>query len=71
LLILADDSANACFAAADLLAQAEHGSGHERVWLLTTSGKLLKKVEKEIGRQLSQFPRRDFIERALSNAWLI
>jgi histidinol dehydrogenase len=40
-LVLADDSANAAFAAADLLAQAEHGSGHERVWLVTTSGKLL------------------------------
>jgi histidinol dehydrogenase len=71
LLILADDSANASFAAADLLAQAEHGSGHERVWLLTTSGKLLKAVEKEIGRQLSKLPRREFIERALNNAWLI
>ena len=41
--------------AADLLAQAEHGSGHERVWLVTTSGKLLKEVEKEIGRQLPKY----------------
>ena len=37
-LVLADETANPKFAAADLLAQAEHGSGHERVWLLTTSG---------------------------------
>ncbi|HWF18631.1 MAG TPA: histidinol dehydrogenase, partial [Verrucomicrobiae bacterium] len=36
-LVLADDTANPKFAAADLLAQAEHGSGHERVWLVTTS----------------------------------
>jgi len=36
-LILADDTANPKFAAADMLAQAEHGSGHERVWLVTTS----------------------------------
>src|SRR6266496_394237 len=42
LLVLADEPANAKFAAADMLAQAEHGSGHERVWLVTTSAKLLK-----------------------------
>ena len=41
LLVLADDTANAAFVAADLLAQAEHGSGHERVWLVTPSLKLL------------------------------
>ena len=37
-LVLADDTANPKFAAADLLAQAEHGSGHERVWLVTDLG---------------------------------
>jgi histidinol dehydrogenase len=42
-----DLSENAEYVAADLLAQAEHGSGHERVWLVTTSGKLLRAVEKE------------------------
>jgi len=71
LLVLADDSANAKFAAADLLAQAEHGSGHERVWLVTTSGNLLKAVEREVARQLTKLPRREFIQRALDNAWLI
>jgi histidinol dehydrogenase len=71
LLVLADDTANPKFAAADLLAQAEHGSGHERVWLVTTSGKILKAVEKELARQLSKLPRREFIERSLENAWLI
>jgi histidinol dehydrogenase len=53
LLVLADESANAKFVAADMLAQAEHGSGHERVWLVTTSGKLLRAVEKEIQKQVS------------------
>ena len=38
LLVLADDTANPNSIAADMLAQAEHGSGHERVWLVTTSG---------------------------------
>ena len=71
-LLLADDSANAKFVAADLLAQAEHGSGHERVWLVTTSAKLLASVEKEIAKQLPKLSRREFIERALkNNGWLI
>jgi histidinol dehydrogenase len=71
LLVLADETANAKFAAADLLAQAEHGSGHERVWFVTTSNKLVKAVEKELARQLSKLPRREFIQRSLENAWLI
>jgi len=72
LLVLADDAGNPKFIAADLLAQAEHGSGHERVWLVTPSSKLLKAVEKEIRKQLSGLPRADFILRALeSNGWLI
>jgi histidinol dehydrogenase len=72
LLVLADETASAPFIAADLLAQAEHGSGHERVWLLTTSDKILRAVQKEIGRQLPKRARRDLIERALKrNGWLV
>src|SRR4051812_2026583 len=71
-LVLADETANPKFAAADLLAQAEHGSGHERVWLITTSGKILKAVESEIAKQLPKLARRDFIQRVLNhNTWLI
>jgi histidinol dehydrogenase len=72
LLVIADDTANPKFAAADLLAQAEHGSGHERVWLVTTSAKILKAVEKEISKQLPKLARREFIQRVLDrNTWLI
>jgi histidinol dehydrogenase len=72
LLVLADDTANARFAAGDLLAQAEHGSGHERVWLVTPSAKLLTRVRSEIELQLPFLSRRDFISRALkNNGWLI
>ena len=72
LLVLADDTARPAFVAADLLAQAEHGSGHERVWLVTPSLKLLRAVEKEIARQLPRLARRELIERALrNNGWLI
>src|SRR5216117_2469341 len=44
LLVLADDSSNPTFIAADLLAQAKHGSGHERVWCISASAKVLAKV---------------------------
>jgi histidinol dehydrogenase len=72
LLVVADDTADARFVAADMLAQAEHGTGHERVWLATTSGKLLKAVEKEVGRQLPKLARRGFIKENLDhNGWLI
>ena len=67
-LIIADDSANPAFVAADILAQAEHGSGHERVWLVTTSPRVLDETQREIDRQLPSRKRRDFIERALANA---
>ena len=71
-LILADDTANPKFAAADMLAQAEHGSGHERAWLVTTSAKILIAVEKEISKQLPKLARREFIQRVLErNGWLI
>jgi histidinol dehydrogenase len=72
LLVVADDTADARFVAADMLAQAEHGTGHERVWLATTSGKLLKAVEKEVARQLPSLARREFIKENLDhNGWLI
>ena len=71
LLVLADETANAKFVAADLLAQAEHGSGHERVWLVTTSAKVLTFVEAELARQTATLPRREFVQGALDNAWLI
>jgi histidinol dehydrogenase len=64
-LIIADESANPAFIAADMLAQAEHGSGHERVWLVTTSATVLKETRAEIQRQLPTLKRRRFIERVV------
>ena len=50
----------------------EHGSGHERVWLVTTSAALLRAVQKEITRQLPTLSRRPFIEKALAaNGWIM
>jgi histidinol dehydrogenase len=72
LLVLADDTANPKFVAADMLAQAEHGTGHERVWLVTTSTRLLKAVEKEIARQQTKLSRRELVKQVLDrNGWLI
>lgn len=71
-LVLADDTADPALAAADLLAQAEHGSGHERVWLITDSNRMLRGVQKQIERQLPKLSRREYIEKALANnGWLI
>lgn len=71
-LILADRTANPAFIAADLLAQAEHGSGHERAWLVTPQTGLIEKVEAELERQLAALPRQDFIREALNNnGWMI
>src|SRR3989442_5564584 len=58
LLVLADDTGNPKFIAADLLAQAEHGSGHERVWLVTSSSKLIKAVEKRSEEHTSELQSR-------------
>ncbi|MGY8654302.1 MAG: histidinol dehydrogenase [Verrucomicrobiia bacterium] len=72
LMVLADETANPAFAAADMLAQAEHGSGHERVWLVTTSAKLLNAVGKELEKQLPALSRSAFIQRALKKSgWLV
>jgi len=72
LLVLADETPNPRFAAADLLAQAEHGSGHERVWLVTTSAKTLKAVQGELTKQLPKLARRELVQRVLdANTWLI
>jgi len=64
-LVLADDTADPRFIAADILAQAEHGSGEERVWLVTTFQRVLDEVPREIERQKSALPRCELTERVL------
>ncbi len=66
LLVLADHTANPRFVAADMLAQAEHGSGHERVWLVTPSARLIRTVHAEVERRVAGLGRREFVERALA-----
>ncbi|WP_420593739.1 histidinol dehydrogenase [Deinococcus sp.] len=58
ILIIADETANPEFVAADLLAQAEHGVNSQSV-LITTSRPLAEEVTKEIERQLATLPTAD------------
>lgn len=71
LLVLADGAADPRFIAADLLAQAEHGSGHERVFLVSTSMALIQAVRKEMTRQLPTLLRQRFIEKTLDNTGML
>ncbi len=65
--VLADDTANAKFVAADLLSQAEHGKDSQVV-LITTHEELLHEVQKEIEHQMSVLPRADIIVQALQHS---
>lgn len=68
--VLADETANPVFVAADLLSQAEHGVDSQAV-LVTTSEKLLKNVMYEVERQLGYLKRRDIAEKSLKYSKLI
>ena len=68
--VLADQTANAQFVAADLLSQAEHGVDSQ-VLLITTSQQKLDEVQAEVQRQLALLPRRDIAQTALDNSRLV
>lgn len=68
--VIADETANAEFVAADLLSQAEHGIDSQ-VFLITTSNKLIDEVQKEVSRQLNGLPRKEIAQQALLNSVLV
>ena len=68
--VLADESANPVFVAADLLSQAEHGVDSQAV-LITTSEKLQTEVVYEVERQLGYLNRRDIAAKSLATSKLI
>lgn len=68
--VLADESANPAFVAADLLSQAEHGVDSQAM-LVTTSPALLQAVQMEVERQLQQLSRKDIALQSLANSKLI
>lgn len=68
--VLADETANPVFVAADLLSQAEHGVDSQAV-LVTTSAQLIERVESEVQRQLALLPRCEIAAKSLANSKLI
>lgn len=68
--VIADDTANAEFVAADLLSQAEHGADSQ-VFLITTSNKFIDEVQKELGKQLEALPRKEIAQKALENSMIV
>ncbi len=68
--VIADDTTNPVFAAADLLSQAEHGVDSQVV-LVTTSASMLDKIAAEVERQLEVLPRKEIAARSLANSKLI
>ncbi len=68
--VIADETSNPVFVAADLLSQAEHGTDSQSV-LITTSEEMLIKVEEEIGRQLALLPRKEIAAKSLEYSRMI
>ena len=66
-LVLADETADAAFVAADLLSQAEHGEDSQ-VMLVVTDEKLIATIQSEIEKQLSTLPRKSIAEKSLLNS---
>ena len=68
--VIADETANAEFVAADLLSQAEHGIDSQ-VFLITTSYKVIDDVQKEVDRQLDLLPRKEIAQKTLENSQFV
>lgn len=68
--VIADETSNPAFVAADLLSQAEHGIDSQ-VILISTSEEMLEKVEQEIKVQLTALPRHEIAEKTLENSLFV
>jgi histidinol dehydrogenase len=68
-MVIADEEAVPEFAAADLLAQAEHGSGREKIYLVANSEELLNAIWNEVQRQLKIITRSEKTQRVLHDGF--
>ena len=68
--VIADETSNPVFIAADLLSQAEHGVDSQ-VILLTVSEKIIEPVLEQLELQLEQLPRKELARKALENSKII
>ncbi|SDG49484.1 histidinol dehydrogenase [Pedobacter terrae] len=69
-LVIADETANPSFIAADLLAQAEHGTDSQAI-LVSTSNHIITETLKEIDNQLAILPRKDIAAKAIANSYAV
>lgn len=69
-LVIADETANPAYVAADLLAQAEHGPDSQAV-LVSTSAELLAAVNSKLDEQLHILPRAEIAKMAIANSYAI
>lgn len=68
--VIADETSNPVFVAADLLSQAEHGVDSQSI-LITVSENLVEPVLEQIELQLEQLPRKELARKALENSKII
>ena len=68
--VLADETANPAFVAADLLSQAEHGIDSQ-VLLISTSEGMMQQVQAEVECQLNLLPRKEIAQKALENSRMV
>lgn len=66
ILILADETADPDWAAADLLSQAEHGSGYEAAVCITTSAETARRIADCAAQQVEASPKREILEKSLT-----
>lgn len=69
-MVIADETARADFVAADLLAQAEHGSGREKIYLVATSQAIIDAIMTEVKSQLQVISRSEKTQNVLNNGFL-
>ncbi|POY37851.1 histidinol dehydrogenase [Solitalea longa] len=69
-LVIADNTANTAFVAADLLAQAEHGADSQAV-LVSNSQQLIDEVNQQLQLQLNELPRKEIAAKAIENSYAI
>jgi histidinol dehydrogenase len=69
-MVVADETAKISFVAADLLAQAEHGSGREKIYLVATSAGIIAEVASEIRTQLQLISRAPKAQRVLDDGFV-
>ena len=65
--VIADETSNPVFVAADLLSQAEHGLDSQ-VFLISTSEEMIEKVQAEVEKQLNLLPRKQMASTSLDNS---